>query len=105
MIEREKYANSITYALRNKETVMSIVMDDMDQSNCLLPSKGTQGSFTHPLLYKLQGVIIHGVGCGCTAPWTILRKIQIYHHMLYCAPLRLGLRKNPVIIRKKFLFR
>ena len=62
MLEREQYATNIQYALKNKDTVMSIVMDGMDQSNCVLPSKGTQDSFSSPLHHKLQGVIIHGIG-------------------------------------------
>ena len=62
MIEREEYAKNIDYALKNKDRVMSIVMDGMDQSNCVLPSKGTQDSFTNPLHHKIQGVIIHGMG-------------------------------------------
>lgn len=62
MLERDQYASNIVYALQNQDSVMSIVMDGMDQSNCVLPSKGTQDSFKHPLHHKIQGVIVHGIG-------------------------------------------
>ena len=45
-----------------KPYILSLIIDIMDQSHCVIPSKGTQGTFTDPLKQMIFGVKEHGYG-------------------------------------------
>lgn len=41
-------------------SIMSMVIDIMDQGHSRIPSKGTQGTFNNPLGLMVTGVRVHG---------------------------------------------
>lgn len=45
-----------------RRTIMSIIIDGMDQSHCRIPYLGTQSSFSSPLKQCITGVNEHGHG-------------------------------------------
>jgi hypothetical protein len=66
MLERNEYMRRIDRAIRlnncEHPSVMSIVIDGMDQSHCKVPYLGTQGTFPSPLKQCITGVKQHGHG-------------------------------------------
>ena len=66
MLERNEYMRRIDNAIRVNSTgrpsIMSIVIDGMDQSHCRVPYLGTQGTFSAPLKQCITGVKQHGHG-------------------------------------------
>lgn len=65
-LERLKYKSRCDEAIksnsRRRPTVMSIIIDGMDQSHCIVPHLGKMDSFQHPLKQHFTGVKEHGVG-------------------------------------------
>lgn len=57
-----RYKANIRHALENPLTVMSLIMDGMDQSHSRCPHLGSQSTFSKPLKQHIQGVLVHGVG-------------------------------------------
>ncbi len=49
-------------AVQNKDTILSFIIDGMDQSHSTVPYLGTQASFASPLKQHIQGVMVHGKG-------------------------------------------
>lgn len=49
MRERATYQRRKRYAMEHRDTVLSIIIDKMDQDHCKVPSKGTQYELSHPL--------------------------------------------------------
>jgi hypothetical protein len=43
-------------------SIMSIIIDGMDQSHCKVPYLGTQATFSNPLSQSITGVKVHGHG-------------------------------------------
>ena len=62
MLERSAYMRRKKYAMEHPDRVMSIIIDKMDQSHCVVPYKGTQTQLNHALKIGLTGVKEHGVG-------------------------------------------
>jgi len=61
-----RYKERIHEALRRnsgtRPTVLSMIMDGMDQNHCHIPYAGTQQSFSNPLKQCIVGVKEHGLG-------------------------------------------
>lgn len=58
-----RYKRRVAIALDNPDTIMSIIIDGMDQSNCEIPYLGTQTKFGNEALKMgITGVKEHGVG-------------------------------------------
>ncbi len=62
MQERRKYKERVAYALANKETVLSLIIDGMDQAHSRCPYMGRMKQFNNPLKQHLTGVLAHGHG-------------------------------------------
>lgn len=62
MLERASYQRRKKYAMEHPDKVMSIIIDKMDQSHCVVPYKGTQTQLSKALKIGLTGVKEHGVG-------------------------------------------
>ena len=65
MLERREYKNRVVEALMddsNNPTIMSIVIDGMDNNKCRCPYKGTQDSFSGAIPQHIIGVKEHGRG-------------------------------------------
>mmetsp|Transcript_23825 Transcript_23825/g.44243 ORF Transcript_23825/g.44243 Transcript_23825/m.44243 type:complete len:636 (+) Transcript_23825:356-2263(+) len=92
MLERNEYKRRCDTALRNKNTIMSGIIDGMDQGHCRCPYKGTQNSFSHPLSQSLTGFLEHGHGL------TIYRTVETVtkgaNLTLYCILAQLESWKN-----------
>ena len=65
-LERLKYKSRCDEAIksnaRRKPSVMSLIIDGMDQNACKVPHLGGQDTFAHPLKQHFTGVKEHGVG-------------------------------------------
>jgi hypothetical protein len=57
-----RYYKRIAYALNNKATVMSIIIDGMDQNHCRIPYLGSQNQFGSPISQGITGIKEHGIG-------------------------------------------
>ena len=53
---------NVAYALRNRDTVMSVITDGMDQTHSMCPWLGNMNSFKNSLKQHIQGVLEHGKG-------------------------------------------
>lgn len=54
-----RYKKRVAFAKANKDRVMSIIIDGMDQNHCNLPHLGNQSSFENPLKQHITGVKNH----------------------------------------------
>lgn len=65
-LERLKYKSRCDEAIKSnckrRPTVMSLIIDGMDQSHCIVPHLGKMDSFSHPLKQHFTGVKEHGYG-------------------------------------------
>lgn len=65
-LERLKYKRRAAEAIQSnsgpRPTVMSLIIDGMDQNHCKCPYLGSQSTFSHPLSQHIIGVKEHGVG-------------------------------------------
>lgn len=62
MIEREKYKKRVKHALEYPKTVLSMIVDGMDQNHSRCPYLGTQSQNAHSLRQHIQGALVHGHG-------------------------------------------
>jgi len=63
--ERAKYKSRVMEALLDDPTnpsIMSIIIDGMDNSKCRCPYLGSQGNFSNPIPQHIVGVKEHGHG-------------------------------------------
>jgi hypothetical protein len=63
--ERAKYKERVIEALLDdprNPSIMSIIIDGMDNNKCRCPYLGRQGSFSHPIPQHIIGVKEHGIG-------------------------------------------
>lgn len=56
MRERATYQRRKRYAMEHRDTVLSIIIDKMDQDHCKVPSKGTQYELSHPLKIGMYNI-------------------------------------------------
>jgi hypothetical protein len=65
-LERLKYKRRAAEAIKSnsgpRPTVMSLIIDGMDQSHCKCPYLGSQSTFSKPISQHIVGVKEHGVG-------------------------------------------
>lgn len=62
MLERNAYKQRILDAMMHKDTKMSIIIDGMDQSHCMVPYYGQTHTFADPIVQHITGVKEHGHG-------------------------------------------
>jgi len=66
MGERNVYQETIIHACIFIKSVLSIIVDGMDNNNCLMPYLGSQVTFPKPLEQGITGALVHGPQGGMT---------------------------------------
>jgi len=67
---KKRCGKALTSQNTSQPSIMSMIIDGMDQSHCRVPNLGSQSSFTSPLKQVITGVKEHGIGV------TIFRSID-----------------------------